>query len=325
LVDFFGAVVGWRAVRPGLRSGLSNVRLGFFRIFTEELSIMIFSSLWRSWLRQRLSRSTHPSARKQGHGGRRAPTLSVEGLESRLVPSTFFPADNPWNQVITNAPVAANSALLVNTIGASLSLHPDFGTMYAGYFWGIPYETVHGNSLPKTSVVIDAYASESDIQPVPLPANATDPNSGVIEGDPLSTAQNTGDRHMLIYDQDNSLLYEFYNTHRPSETADGKWHADAEAVWHTNADWFRTPGWTSADAAGLPIAPGLVSYNEVQNGVIDHALRFTVVHTRNSYIFPASHEASNSSSASYPRMGERFRLKASVDISKYPAVDQVIL
>jgi hypothetical protein len=213
---------------------------------------------------------------------------------------------------------------MVNSIGAAAHFHPDFGWMYAGQIDGIPYCVVSG-SQPKVSVTIDAFKSESDLLPVPFPSNATDPNSDTMEGDPLTGSQNTSDRHMLIYDKDNQILYELYNAHRPSEEADGQWHADAEAVWYTNKDYFRTPGYTSADAAGLPVLPGLVTYDEVASGVIDHALRFTVKHTRDSYIFPASHYASSDSNSALPRMGERFRLKASFDISSYPADDQVIL
>jgi hypothetical protein len=263
-----------------------------------------------------------------GKGGRqrlRPPALYVERLESRTLLSNFFPTDNPWNQNIANAPVAANSATLVDSIGPSKALHPDFGTTYGGYYWGIPYKVVPGTQ-PLIPVIIDAYPRESDLQPVPFPDNANDPTSGVIEGDPLPSSQNTGDRHVLIFDQDNQILYELYNAHRPSETADGQWHADSEAVWHTDSNYFRTPGFTSADAAGLPLLPGLARYDEVQAGLIDHALRFTVQHTRsNTWAFPASHYASHNPSASLPRMGERFRLKASFDISGFSASNQVIL
>src|SRR5207249_11122356 len=147
----------------------------------------------------------------------------------------------------------------------------------------------------------------------------------VIEGDPLTGTQNTSDRHMLIYDSDNNVVYETFNTRRPSETVDHLWHAGSEAVWDLKKDTFRTPGNTSADAAGLPILPGLVRPDEVfDQGVINHALRFTVANSRDQYVYPASHVA-GSNNASLPRMGERFRLKASFDISAYPAADRVIL
>jgi hypothetical protein len=254
---------------------------------------------------------------------RRRVCLQVETLEGRLVPTllgnSLFPADNPWNEKITNAPVAANSSTLVASIGLSGHLHPDFGAaLYQGANVGIPFNVVPGTQ-PKITVVIDAYASESDIQPVPIPANA------VIEGDPLPSAQNTGDRHLLVYDQDNNVGYELYNAHRPSETADGQWHADAEAVWDYKKDSFRPAGWTSADAAGLPILPGLVRPDEVlDQGVITHALRFTVPHSQNAYVYPASHQA-GVANTSYPRMGERFRLKQSFDISGFSPANRVIL
>jgi hypothetical protein len=232
--------------------------------------------------------------------------------------NSLFPADNPWNQKITNAPVAANSATLVASIGASSPLHPDFGTMWDGYYNGIPYNVVTG-SQPKVSIVIDAWPGESDLQPIPIPAGA------VIEGDPLPSAQNTGDRHLIVYDQTNNILYETFATYRPSEEADGQWHAASEAVWDLNHNTFRTAGFTSADAAGLPILPGLVRPDEVlDQGVITHALRFTVSQTDSAYVYPASHEA-GVNNPNLPPMGERFRLKASFDISGFSKSNQVIL
>ena len=246
----------------------------------------------------------------------------LEELEPRVTPSLMgnqlFPSDNPWNQKITNAPVAANSAALVSAIGLNAPLHADFGTTYAGALNGIPYNVVSG-SQPKVNVVIDAYPDESDLLPVPIPADA------VIEGDPLPSAQNHSDRHLIVYDQDDNVVYELFNAHRPSEESDGQWHADSEAVWNLNQDTFRTPGWTSADAAGLPILPGLVRSDEVlTQGVITHALRFTVPATDDAYVYPASHEVGADDPA-LPPMGERFRLKASFNIFAYPPDDQVIL
>ncbi len=248
--------------------------------------------------------------------------LRMEELELRIVPSLMgnqlFPSDNPWNQQITNAPVAANSATLVGSIGTTSPLHPDFGTTFNGALNGIPFNVVPGTQ-PKVNIIIDAYADESDLVPIPIPAGA------VIEGDPLPSAQNTGDRHLLVYDKDNNVVYETFNTHKPSEEPDGQWHADSEAVWNLNQDSFRTPGFTSADAAGLPILPGLVRPDEVlDQGKITHALRFTVPHSQNNYVYPASHQA-GVANLNYPRMGERFRLKQSFDISGFSAADQVIL
>src|SRR5439155_16462236 len=274
----------------------------------------------RAWLQQIQRRfSSGQKHRKQVASFRR---LHLEDLEDRALPSllgnNLFPADNPWNQKITNAPVAADSATLVASIGATAGLHPDFGTVYGGALNGIPYNIVSGTQ-PKVSVVVDEYPSESDLLPIPIPASV------VIEGDPLTGTQNTSDRHMLIYDSDNNIVYETFNTRRPSETVDNQWHAGSEAVWDLKKDSFRRPGYTSADAAGLPILPGLVRPDEVlQQGVITHALRFTVPHTQDAYIYPASHQAGQANT-SLPRMGERFRLKASVDISQFSASNRVIL
>ncbi|MDB5172175.1 MAG: hypothetical protein JWN51_948 [Phycisphaerales bacterium] len=254
---------------------------------------------------------------------REAPPACAEGLESRTLLSLsgnqLFPADSPWNHPIAGAPVAANSAMLVASVGANRPLHPDFGAgLYQGAALGIPYNIVPGNQ-PKVPVVIDAYPSESDLLPVPIPVDA------VIEGDPLPPNLNTGDRHLIVYDKDNNLLYELFHAHRPAEEADGQWHADSEAVWNMNVNSFRTPGDTSADAAGLPILLGLVRVDEtLAQGVINHALRFTVPISNAAYVFPASHFAGSHNGA-LPRMGERFRLKQNVDISGFSAVNRVIL
>ena len=145
--------------------------------------------------------------------------LTIEALETRslmtLAGDTLFPADNPWNQRVAAAPVAANSSTLVASIGATRPLHPDFGTIYEGAYIGIPFMVVSAGQ-PLVDVVIDAYADESDIVPVPIPAGA------LIEGDPLPSDQNNGDRHLIVYDKDANIAYELYNVHRPSETDDGR-------------------------------------------------------------------------------------------------------
>ncbi len=249
--------------------------------------------------------------------------LRVEEFEPRVVPTLYgqqlFPLNNPWNQKIIQAPVAANSSTLISNIGVTKSLKADFGTgTWEGANIGIPFNTVSGNH-PKVSVVIDAYPNESDKVTVPIPSNA------VIEGDPLPSGQNNGDRHLLVYDKDNNVLYEMFNASRPSENTDGKWHADALAYWDLKTNYFRPPGWTSADAAGLPILPGLVRPGEVfDQGVIKHAIRFTVPKSMSAYIYPASHHAGSNNPA-YPRMGERFRLKQSFDISGFSPANRVIL
>jgi hypothetical protein len=259
---------------------------------------------------------------------RRPARLLVEVLEARVVPTLLgnqlFPLDNPWNEKISSAPVAANSAQLVANIGATLALHPDFGqvaspSVGAGLN-GIPFNVVSAGQAT-TNIIIDAYASESDLVPVPLPANP------VLEGDLDSgPGPQGGDRHLLVYDKDANKLYELGNASRPTENADGRWHADQESVWDLAKDSFRPAGWTSADAAGLPILPGLVRPDEVlDQGVITHALRFTVPVTQTAWIYPASHQAGSTTNVNEPRMGERFRLKASFDLSSFPASDKVIL
>ena len=254
-----------------------------------------------------------------------------------LLGNSVFPADNPWNQNIANAPVSPESAAIMNSIISVFGngrLHPDFGqdTDSDNPLYGIPYTVVHGNSQPKVSVVIDAYADESDIQSVPIPSNA------VLEGDqqngPTVGLDTRGDSHLLVYDVDNNILYEFYAASRPSENSDHQWHADQESVWNLNTNSFRTIGFTSADAAGLPILPGLARPDEALpvsqggQGVITHALRMTLQNSviLNQFLYPASHvaNAGNNNAAIEPPMGARFRLKASVDISKLAPETQVI-
>jgi hypothetical protein len=270
----------------------------------------------------------------------RKAVLALETLEDRTVPTLLgnglFPADNPWNQPITNAPVAANSGAILNNIIANYGdgkLHPDFGQDYhtATDLYGIPYNVVHGNSTPKVHVVIDAYASESDLQDAPIPAGA------VIEGDfqngPKVGVDARGDSHLIVYDVDNNIGYEFYRASRPGENSDGQWHADQETVWNYNTNEFRTLGNTSADAAGLAILPGLVRPDEGLpasqggQGGIKHAIRFTLQNSiiLNQFIYPASHIANSGNNAAVqPPMGARFRLKAGVDISSLNPEARVI-
>jgi hypothetical protein len=267
--------------------------------------------------------------------------LRVERLEDRALLSlmglSLFPADNPWNQKIDQAPAAANSTAIISAIVGKYGngrLHPDFGQDFraANPLYGIPYNVVHGNSVAKIQVVIDAYPSESDIQNAPVPASA------VIEGDqqngPTVGVNNRGDSHLIVWDEDNDVAYEFYRASRPSENTDGKWHADAEAVWDMKTDTFRPIGWTSVDAAGLAILPGLVRpdeglpVSEGGQGVINHAIRFTLQNAviLNQFLYPASHTANpgNTNATVQPPMGARFRLKASVDISTLNPESRVI-
>ncbi len=206
---------------------------------------------------------------------------------------TVFPGDNVWNVRVDDRPAAADSATLIATIGTARSFHMDFGS-YAGY--GIPYQVVDG-STPLAAVGFD-YDDESDAGPYPIPA------APLIEGG--------SDRHLLAVDRDTCRLYELYAVR---QTAGGAWLAGSGAQWDLDSNVLRPAGWTSADAAGLPILPGLVRYDEVAAGVIQHALRFTAPITRKAYIYPARHFASSQTSASFPPMGLRVRLRADADLS----------
>ena len=224
-----------------------------------------------------------------------------------------FPADNLWNLNIANAPVDPNSAAIINFIGGTAAMHPDFGSgEYAGSIIGIPYIVVNSTQAPVIINLTD-YADESDPGPMPVPANA------LVEGDPNP---GDGDRHSLVVDNSSCWLYELYNAVPQS---DGSWTAASTAVWDLQADGQRPLTWTSADAAGLSIFAGLARYDEVAAGEIKHALRFTLQNSRAAFVPPASHWAANSSNANAAPMGMRMRLKASFDISGYSAANQVLL
>jgi hypothetical protein len=248
---------------------------------------------------------------------------------AQLLGQDLFPSNSPWNQNISNAPVATNSASIISAIGGSVKIHPDWGADSpsdgASPLYGIPYNIVHGNSTAKVSVIIDDYADESDIVPAPIPTNA------VIEGD-FENGPNTngpgynpgqrGDSHLLIWDEDNNIGYEFYGAARPSDTntidetshTDGKWHAAQETVWNYNTNDFRPLGYTSADAAGLSILAGLTRPDEGLpvsqggQGGIYHALRMTLPSSivSDQYIYPASHIVTASGHLPF---GSRLRLK----------------
>ena len=224
-----------------------------------------------------------------------------------------FPADNAWNQDISGAAVDPNSAAIINFIGPSIGLHPDFGSgEYNGSDIGIPYVVV-GSSQSPVNIDFTAYGDESDPGPMPVPANAP------IEGDPNP---GTGDRHVLVVDNANCWLYELYSSY---PNADGSWNAGSAAVWDLLNDEQRPWTWTSADAAGLSIFAGLARYDEVASGQIRHALRFTLAQSQAAFVPPASHWAANSSSTLAAPMGMRLRLNASYDISGFSQANQVIL
>jgi hypothetical protein len=248
--------------------------------------------------------STDPNASvtpsgPSAYGDMSAASLGVGAALNGALP---FPADNAWNTDISQAPVDPNSNKLIESIGLNTGLHPDFGAgLYNGSPIGIPYVVVAG-SQPKVPMNWQLYGDESDPGPYPVPPDAP------VEGAPNPN----GDRHVLVIDRDNDRLYEIGNAFLQS---DGSWNASGGAVFHLDSNNVRPgaqPKWTSADAAGLPIFPGLAKYEEAASAAgIRHALRFTVVRSRRAFVPPASHWASNNDSADLPPMGMRVRLKAS--------------
>jgi hypothetical protein len=216
----------------------------------------------------------------------------------------IFPATNVWNKRVDQLPVRADSATLVGSIGATRTLHPDFSDSDgAGY--GIPFN-VAGSTTPKYRIAF-TWPDESNAGPYPIPADVK------IEGG--------SDRHVLVVDRDSCRLYELFGA---VKKADG-WHAGSGAIWNLASNALRPNGWTSADAAGLPILPGLVRYSELATGRITHALRFTAPRTRTTWIYPARHEAGESSAAALPPMGLRLRLKRGFDISRFGPQSRVLL
>jgi hypothetical protein len=222
-----------------------------------------------------------------------------------------FPADNVWHADISKLPIDSHSAAWVDAIGRSDNLHPDFGPSFGAQPvpYGIPV-TVVSASHPKVHVKF-RYASESDRVGYPLGSDTK------IEG-----GQNAdGDRHAIMVDKSNCRLYETWLTQKKGS----RWTAGSGATWSLNSDKLRHNGWTSADAAGLPILPGLLRYAEVKSGVVDHAIRFTAPVTSTHFLWPARHEAGSKSSLNYPPMGARFRLKASFSMAGYSRDAKVVL
>lgn len=234
------------------------------------------------------------------------------GREANLQGFIPFPVDNAWNQDISSAAVDPNSNAIINFIGENVPLHPDFGAgLYNGSSIGIPY--IVGSGSPFVKIKFTAYGNESDPGPMPIPAKAQ------VEGYPHP---GSGDRHVLALDRDNCWLYELYSSYKQK---DGSWKVASSAVWDLLNDEQRPYMWTSADAAGLPIFPGLARYDEVANGKIPHALRFTLQYSRQAFTPPASHWAANSNNQYAAPMGMRLRLKSTFDISGFPPQAQVIL
>jgi hypothetical protein len=223
-----------------------------------------------------------------------------------------FPKNNPWNQRVDKLPLLKNSAAIVRSIGSGGSVHADFGSgLYDGGPIGIPFTTV-ASTQKKVRVSFD-YADESDKGPYPIPANAP------IEGGRGSD----GDRHVIVVDRGACKLYELYDAH--PQNGGKTWHAGSGAIWSLKSNKLRPLTWTSADAAGLPILPGLARHEDLQKGGIDHALRFTASRTRRAFIYPARHYASSATDPDLPAMGQRLRLKASFNVNGYPKQARAVL
>ena len=239
---------------------------------------------------------------------------AVPGGASRLPQAPacpVFPASSPWNQRVDRLPVAPGSARVVAAIGADDNVHADFGSgLWEGGPIGIPVTVVRGTQA-RARVAFE-YADESDKGPYPIPANVA------IEGGRGSD----GDRHALIVDRDRCRLYELFALYPASG---GGWRAGSGAIFDLRSNKLRPAGWTSADAAGLPILPGLARYEDVARGRIDHALRFTVQDTRRAYVWPARHFASDKTDPSLPPMGMSFRLKRSYPIAGFPRQARIVL
>lgn len=218
----------------------------------------------------------------------------------------IFPADNPINQEIASAAVNPNSASYIASIGLTAHLHPDFGTTPS---YGIPY-TIVGPQQRRVPIHFTEYGEESNPGPYPVPLDA-----------PVEGAGEEGDRHVLVLQEGTCRLYELYGAHRSG----GGWDAGSGAVFNLRSNALRPEGWTSADAAGLPILPLLARYEDVRSGAIDHALRVTVPRTQRGFIHPATHFASSSSDPNLPPMGLRLRLKASYSLAGFQGQALVIL
>jgi hypothetical protein len=235
-----------------------------------------------------------------------APPSGTGDQNGSLGSCPVFPADNAWNRDVSGLPVDANSQHYIDTIlasGTNRNLHADFG---GGGEYGIPYITVPGTQ-PRVPITYVDYGDESDPGPYPIPTGAP------VEGG--------SDRHVLAVDRDNCKLYELFG----AEPMGNHWDASSGAVFDLRSNALRPDSWTSADAAGLPIFPGLVRYDEVASGHINHALRFTVAQTQRGYVHPATHWASSSNDPNRPPMGLQLRLKAGFNVSGYTGQARVVL
>jgi len=219
-----------------------------------------------------------------------------------------FPQSNPWHEKVAKLPLSPLSSEYIASIGASLDLHPDFGHERA---YGIPYAVVPA-AQPKVPIHFTAYGDQSNPGPYPIPRNA-----------PVEGGQSAGgDRHVLVLQKGTCMLYEMWDAH---PNADGSWNAGSGAVFNLRSNRLRPNGWTSADAAGLSVFAGLIRYDEIQKGYINHAIRFTAPETQAGFIHPATHFASDSTNPDLPPMGLRLRLEASYPITGFPRTDRIIL
>lgn len=232
------------------------------------------------------------------------PIVSKSGAGIASCP--VFPADNPWNRDISNDPVDPNSNAYIASINQGAQfLHADFGS---NPDYGIPYKVVPGTQQ-RVPITFNEFGDESDPGPYPIPPDA-----------PIEAGS---DRHVLVIDSDNCMLYELY--HAGKDTSGPGWSAGSGAIFNLRSNALRPDGWTSADAAGLPIFAGLVRYDEITAGAIQHALRFTVWRSQDAYVHPATHAAGSTTNPAFPPMGLRVRLKASYDISSYTGQARVVL
>jgi hypothetical protein len=223
-----------------------------------------------------------------------------------------FPENNHWNLRVDRLPVHSNSDAIVRSIGIDDTMHADFGSgLYEGGPIGIPFATV-GKGQRRVPVSFD-YASESDRGPYPIPPDVP------IEGGPNAD----GDRHVIVVDRARCRLYELFAAY--PEDGGARWSAGSGAIWNLRSNRLRPRTWTSADAAGLPILPGLARYDEVKNGRIDHALRFTASQTRRAFVYPARHHASDLTDPDLPAMGQRLRLKRAYEIPRFPRQTRIVL
>ena len=242
-----------------------------------------------------------PSTPTQNSQPAPTPTPTTASDTPMISSCQVFPKDNPWNTDISKYPVRADSATFISSIGLTSHLHPDFGEDQT---YGIPYNVV--TNQPNVPITFDAYGDESDPGPYPIPSNAK--------------VESGSDQHLLVVETNSCKLYELYDARKESGAG---WTAQSGAIWDLKTGALRPAGWTSADAAGLPILPGLVRADEVLNGHVNHAIRFTAPRSQNGYILPATHQA-GSNNAALPPMGLRVRLKADYDISQLTGQAKVI-